>query len=120
MAPEESALSALLDALRVGEGTDLVRELAQWALQQLIDAEAVGVTVGAGDDVGLVGPSRVQRNDQRSFVLVLVAPGDSRRREGGYDRASSASGAMRPAVRTPLQRTISPSRSRWSIGAAFS
>ena len=37
---EESAVSALLDALRVGEGTDLVRELAQWALQQLIDAEA--------------------------------------------------------------------------------
>ena len=40
MALDESAVSALLDALRVGEGTDLVRELAQWALQQLIDAEA--------------------------------------------------------------------------------
>ncbi len=33
MALDESAVSALLDALRVGEGTDLVRELAQWALQ---------------------------------------------------------------------------------------
>ena len=40
MALSESAVSALLDALRVGEGTDLVRELAQWALQQLIEAEA--------------------------------------------------------------------------------
>jgi hypothetical protein len=30
----------LLDALRVGEGSDLVRELAQWALQQLIEVEA--------------------------------------------------------------------------------
>ncbi len=40
MALDESAVSDLLDALRVGEGTDLVRELAQWALQQLIDAEA--------------------------------------------------------------------------------
>ena len=40
MALSESAVSDLLDALRVGEGTDLVRELAQWALQQLIEAEA--------------------------------------------------------------------------------
>jgi hypothetical protein len=40
MALDESAVSALLDALRVGEGTDLVRELAQWALQQLVEAEA--------------------------------------------------------------------------------
>ena len=40
MALDESAVSDLLDALRVGEGADLVRELAQWALQQLIDAEA--------------------------------------------------------------------------------
>lgn len=40
MALDESAVSDLLDALRVGEGTDLVRELAQWALQQLIDVEA--------------------------------------------------------------------------------
>ena len=40
MALDESAVSDLLDALRVGEGIDLVRELAQWALQQLIDVEA--------------------------------------------------------------------------------
>jgi transposase-like protein len=40
MALEESALNDLLDALRVGEGVDLVRTLAQWAAQQLIEAEA--------------------------------------------------------------------------------
>jgi hypothetical protein len=37
MALSDSALSELLCALRVGDGTDLVRELAQWALQQLIE-----------------------------------------------------------------------------------
>ena len=40
MALEESALNGLFDALRVGDGTDLVRTLAEWALQQLIDTEA--------------------------------------------------------------------------------
>jgi len=40
MALSDSALSELLDAVRVGDGTDLVRELAQWALQALINAEA--------------------------------------------------------------------------------
>ena len=55
MALSDSALSELLDALRVGDGTDLVRELAQWALQQLIDAEAVE-KIGAG---------RYERSDDR-------------------------------------------------------
>lgn len=40
MTLSDSARSELLDALGVGEGADFVRELAQWALQQLIDAEA--------------------------------------------------------------------------------
>ena len=40
MALPESALSELLDALRVGDGVDLVREIAQWALQALIETEA--------------------------------------------------------------------------------
>jgi putative transposase len=47
MALDESALSELLDALSVGDGTDLIRDLAGWALQQLIEAEAAEV-VGAG------------------------------------------------------------------------
>lgn len=55
MALSESALSELLDALRVGDGTDLVRELAQWALQQLIDVEAAE-RIGAG---------RYERSDDR-------------------------------------------------------
>jgi len=40
MALEKSAVNEMPDALSVGEGTDLVRELAQWALQQQIEAEA--------------------------------------------------------------------------------
>jgi len=47
MTLSESAVSDLLDALRVGEGTDLVRELAQWALQQLIEADATE-RIGSG------------------------------------------------------------------------
>lgn len=55
MALPDSALSELLDALRVGEGTDLVRELAQFGLQQLIDLEATEA-IGAG---------RYERSDGR-------------------------------------------------------
>jgi putative transposase len=55
MTLSDSALSELLDALRVGDGTDLVRELAQWALQALIDAEAAE-KIGAG---------RYERSDER-------------------------------------------------------
>ena len=55
MALSDSALSELLDALRVGDGTDVVREVAQWALQQLIDAEATE-KIGAG---------RYERSDER-------------------------------------------------------
>jgi len=40
MALDESAVSDLIDALAAGEGTDLVRELARWALQELIELEA--------------------------------------------------------------------------------
>ena len=47
MAIDESAVSDLLEALNVGEGTDLVRELARWALQQLIELEAA-TKIGAG------------------------------------------------------------------------
>ena len=71
MALSESAVSALLDALRVGEGTDLVRELAQWALQQLIEAEA-SETIGAGRYERTEG--RVtERNGTRPKVLSTKA-----------------------------------------------
>ena len=47
MALSESAVEELLAALAVGEGTDLVRELAGWAVQELIELEAVEA-IGAG------------------------------------------------------------------------
>lgn len=46
MALDESVLTELLAAIRAGEGTDIVRELAQWAVQQLINAEATAL-IGA-------------------------------------------------------------------------
>lgn len=55
MALNESALSELLDALHAGDGVDLVRELAQWALQELIEAQATQ-QIGAG---------RYERSDER-------------------------------------------------------
>ena len=55
MALNESALSELLDALHAGDGVDLVRELAQWALQELIEAQATQ-QIGAG---------RYERCDER-------------------------------------------------------
>ena len=71
MALDESALSALLDALRVGEGTDLVRELAQFGLQQLIELEATEA-IGAGRYERCDG--RVtERNGHRPKVLSTKA-----------------------------------------------
>lgn len=46
MALDESVLSELLAALKAGDSVDLVRDLAEWALQQLIDSEATDV-IGA-------------------------------------------------------------------------
>ena len=71
MALSESAVSALLDALRVGEGTDLVRELAQWALQQLIEAEATE-KIGA-DPWERNGERTTHRNGHRPRVLSTKA-----------------------------------------------
>lgn len=56
MALDESALSELLVALRARDGgVDLVRELAEWLAQALIEAEAAQ-QIGAG---------RYERNDER-------------------------------------------------------
>ncbi len=71
MALDESAVSDLLDALRAGEGTDLVRELAQWALQQLIEAEATAV-IGAGAWERTEGRT-THRNGHRPRVLSTKA-----------------------------------------------
>ena len=47
MALSDSALSDLVASLQAGDGVDLVRELARWALQELIEVEATAA-VGAG------------------------------------------------------------------------
>ena len=47
MALSESALSDLLASLQAADGVDLVRELARWALQELIEVEAA-TAIGAG------------------------------------------------------------------------
>ena len=73
MAHDESVLSELLAAVKAGDGTDLIRELAQWALQQLIDAEATGV-IGAGLYERTASRSN-ERNGKRSR-LVSTATGD--------------------------------------------
>lgn len=71
MALNESAVEELLDAIAVGEGTDLVRELARWALQQLIEAEAT-TKLGAGRYERVEG--RVtHRNGHRPRVLSTMA-----------------------------------------------
>ena len=71
MALDEFAVSELLAALRVGEGTDLVRELAEWALQQLIEVEASTVI---GADAWERTDGRVtHRNGHRPRVLSTKA-----------------------------------------------
>ena len=47
MTLDESAVTELLEAVKPGEGTDLVRQLAQWVLQELVEAEA-RAQIGAG------------------------------------------------------------------------
>ncbi len=56
MALDESVLSDLLVAVKAGDGVDLIRELARWGLQQLIDVEAAGV----------IGAERYERTDERT------------------------------------------------------
>jgi putative transposase len=71
MALSDSALSELLDALRVGDGTDLVRELAQILLQELIETEASAVIGAARYERNV--DRVVERNGHRSKVLSTKA-----------------------------------------------
>ena len=71
MALEEFALNGLLDALRVGEGADLVRTLAEWAAQQLINAEAA-TRIGA-DPYERVDTRVTHRNGSRPRTLTTKA-----------------------------------------------
>jgi len=47
MALDQSAVVELLDALRTGDGVNLIRDAVRWVLQELIEAEATEV-IGAG------------------------------------------------------------------------
>lgn len=89
MALDECAVSALLDALSVGEGTDLVRQLAQFGLQQLIDAEAAAV-IGAG---------HYERNEDRRTHRNGTRP----------DGAVHKTGDLHPAIPKLRQGSFFPS-----------
>ena len=71
MALPESAVAELLDALSVGDGTDLVRELARWALQELIEAEAVEASGASRWE--RTSDRLTHRNGHRSRVLSTKA-----------------------------------------------
>lgn len=71
MALNESALSDLLCALSAGDGVDLVRELAQWALQELIEVEA-SERIGAGR-YERTGERVTERNGHRPRTLTTKA-----------------------------------------------
>ena len=47
MALSESAINELLQAVDAGDGTDLIRDLVRWLVQELIEAEAAAA-IGAG------------------------------------------------------------------------
>ena len=101
MALNESAVSDLLDALSVGEGVDLVRELACWALQQLIEAEAAEAI---GAERWERSPARLtHRNGHRRRVLSTKA-GDL---EVGIPKFRK--GSFFPEILEPRRRIDRPS-----------
>jgi putative transposase len=104
MALEESAAAQLLDAILGGEGTDLVRELARWALQQLVEVEAASV-IGAEPWARSAG--RVtHRNGHRPRVLSTKA-GDL---ELGIPKLRK--GSFFPSILEPRRR-IDQALTRW-------
>jgi transposase-like protein len=56
MAPPQSALSELLDAIRAGGDTDVLREAMALVLQELIELEAAQA----------IGAARYERSDERT------------------------------------------------------
>ncbi|MGH8981100.1 MAG: IS256 family transposase [Acidimicrobiales bacterium] len=55
MALDQSDLSELLDALRAGDGVDIIRDAVRLVLHELVEAEAASV----------IGPGRYERTDTR-------------------------------------------------------
>ena len=100
-----------------GIGRPVAESLAEtmaWFVTWLDDVAPVG------RPVVLVRSPAMEEHDQRTVGSRVSSPFDGGSGERGHNRAPSVSGAMRPAVRTPVQRCTSPARSRWSMGAAFS
>lgn len=56
MALSQSALSELLDAIRAGDGTDVLRDAITLVLQELIELEAAQA----------IGAARYERTDERT------------------------------------------------------
>jgi putative transposase len=71
MAPDESAMTDLLAALRAGGGLDVVREALALVLKALIDAEATEV-IGA-DRYQRSASRTTHRNGSRSRLLSTKA-----------------------------------------------
>ena len=61
MTQHDSALPELLAALQAGDGVDLVRELARWALQELIEPDATPPTGAARSASPSCGPAASSR-----------------------------------------------------------
>ncbi len=75
----ESVVEELLPALVVGEATDLLRELARWALQELIKFEAVTASVDASlrsSVESVLNEGRRSRSRDPEVSQRLVPPGD--------------------------------------------
>jgi putative transposase len=71
MALDQSVLSELLDALRTGDGADLVRDAVRLVLQELIELEAAEV-IGAGR-YERTETRRTERNGHRPRLLSTQA-----------------------------------------------
>ena len=66
MALSESAINELLQAVDAGDGTDLIRDLVRWLVQELIEAEAAAA-IGA-DRYERTGERLTHRNGHRPRV----------------------------------------------------
>ena len=71
MAPDESALPELLDALRTGDGVDLIRDAVGLVMQELIELKASDV-IGAGRYERTETRTN-ERNGHRSRTLATQA-----------------------------------------------
>ncbi len=71
MALSESALSEPRAAIDVGQGGDLIRQLAEWALQQLIEVQAAEKIGAARDE--RTGERVTERNGHRDRLLSTKA-----------------------------------------------